>query len=555
MNSTRLRSALALLVLCAAAPTAAQDVPLDHAERVDEVFERWDLATSPGCAVGVSWDGLTILERAYGMANLEFAIPNTPETIFEAGSVSKQFTAAAALLLDMDGEISLSDDVRQYVPEVPDYGHTITLRHMMNHTSGLRDWGSVAAISGWGRSNRTHTHDHVVDILSRQTRLNFEPGHEYSYSNSGYNLLAVIVARVSDRSFRDFSAERIFEPLGLESTQWRDDYQRIVPGRSTAYSPRGDGFRIDQPIEDVHGNGGLLTTVGDLLTWARSFDEARLGAEFVERMERQGVLNNGRTIAYAKGLSVGGLDGVRSVTHTGSTSGYRAFLGRYYPEDHQLAVALLCNVSNANPGGLGRRVVRIYLGDAVRADQADEEAVPSEVVELPESRLRELAGVYARAATGQAIVVELREGRLFANGDSLVPTSDTDFRVAGTSMSARFVPEDGPRPTLVTVEDGFEADRFLPVEAWSPTVADLQDFVGTYHGEDAKTTYTVSLEDGELVLERYPNPVSGDLEPAPYADAFDRGTVRFRRDASGRVVEMSRYFGRVYDMRFRRVER
>ncbi|MGB1779188.1 MAG: serine hydrolase domain-containing protein, partial [Longimicrobiales bacterium] len=187
-----------VLMACAASPAAgAAQVDPAIAARVDDIFEQWSTETSPGCAVGVTQNGETLLERAYGMADLEWGIPNTPETIFEGGSVSKQFAAAAVNLLVLDGTLSLDDDVRRWVPELPDYGHTITLHHLMTHTSGLRDWGSVASISGWGREDRAHDHDDIVDILSRQTRLNFEPGLEYSYSNSGYNLLAVVVDRAS----------------------------------------------------------------------------------------------------------------------------------------------------------------------------------------------------------------------------------------------------------------------------------------------------------------------------------------------------------------------
>jgi CubicO group peptidase (beta-lactamase class C family) len=551
----RLRHTSAVLFALVIPAAATAQVPADHAVRVDRIFAEWDLATSPGCAVGVAWDGLTVLERAYGMANLEFGIPNSPNTIFEAGSVSKQFTAAATTLLAMDGSLSIDDDVRAYIPEVPDYGETIRIRHMLNHTSGLRDWGSVAGISGWGRGARTHDHGHMLDIVSRQTRLNFEPGYEYSYSNTGYNLQAVMISRVSGMSFRDFSAERIFEPLGLDDTQWRDDYRRIVPGRATAYSPGQGGFRINQPIEDVHGNGGLLTTVGDLLTWARSFDEGRLaGPEFVQRMETQGVLTSGATIAYAAGLSVGDMQGVRSVTHTGSTAGYRAYLGRFYPEGHTLAVALLCNVSNANPGGLGGQVARVYLEEMLGPPTAVD-VIMEDAVAVPEARLRAFVGTYARDITGQPAVVELEQGRLSIAGAPMYARSETEFAVGGSpDQVARFESTGGGRPTLVRMTSGYEVGRFLPVDAWSPSASDLEAFVGSYHSDDAETTLTVTLEDGTLYLERYPNPVRGDIVPAVYADAFDEGSIRFRRDASGRVVEISRYAGRVYDMRYQRVD-
>src|SRR5688572_19750825 len=324
MRLTRVLS-VALVSATLAAPLAAQ-VPADAAASVDRIFERWT-AQTPGCAVGVSREGRIVLARAYGMADLEHDVRNSPQTIFEAGSVSKQFTAAAIVMLALDGKLSLDDEVRKYIPELPDYGKRLTIRHMMNHTSGLRDWGSVASISGWGRGSRVHSHAHVLDIVSRQRGLNFDPGHEYSYSNTGYNLQAVIVERVSGMTFAEFSRERIFEPIGMKNTQWRDDYTRIVKGRATAYSTRGEGFALSMPFENVHGNGGLLTTVEDLLIWTENLETGRVGGpRFLQLTHEQGVLNNGEKISYASGLQVGALHGVPQVSHNGSTAGYRAFL-------------------------------------------------------------------------------------------------------------------------------------------------------------------------------------------------------------------------------------
>jgi CubicO group peptidase (beta-lactamase class C family) len=361
MRRTRISPAV-LLILTLASPLAAQ-VPAEVAAGVDRVFERWNSTATPGCAVGVSRNGRMELARAYGMADLEHDVRNSPQTIFEAGSVSKQFTAAAIVMLALDGRLSLDDDVRKYVPELPDYGKRLTIRHMMNHTSGLRDWGSVAEIAGWGRGSRVHTHAHVLDIVSRQRGLNFDPGHEYSYSNTGYNLQAVIVERVSGMSFADFTRQRIFEPVGMKNTQWRDDFTRIVKGRATAYSERAGGFALSMPFENVHGNGGLLTTVEDLLIWNENLETGRVGGpRFLQLMHEQGVLNSGERIAYASGLQIGSFRGVPQVSHTGSTAGYRAFLARY--PQQKLGVALLCNVGSVNPGRVGEQVAAVLLPEA-----------------------------------------------------------------------------------------------------------------------------------------------------------------------------------------------
>ena len=216
---------------------ARQPAP-DLAPQVDKVFQKWS-DTTPGCAVGVAVGGKTVVAKAYGIADLEHDVRNTPDTIFEAGSVSKQFTAAAVLLLARDGKLALDDPVRKYIPELPDYGQPLTIRHMLTHTSGLRDWGSVAGIGGWPRTSRVYTHAHVLEIVSRQRALNFTPGERYSYSNTGYNLAAILVSRVSGMSFAEFTRQRIFEPAGMTKTSWRDDYGRIVKGRALSYAPDG----------------------------------------------------------------------------------------------------------------------------------------------------------------------------------------------------------------------------------------------------------------------------------------------------------------------------
>lgn len=342
-----------------AAAAAAQ--PAIDTKSVDEVFAKWT-TTTPGCAVGVAVGGKPVLMKAYGMADLEHDIPNTPETIFESGSVAKQFTAMAIMLLVKDGKLSLDDPARKYIPELPDYKVPLTIRHMLTHTSGLRDWGSVASIAGAPRTTRAYTHGHVLDIVSRQKSLNFPPGDQYSYSNTGYNLSAIIVSRVSGMSFAEFSKQRIFDPLGMTKTSWRDDHTRVVKGRAIAYSDAGGRFSIEMPFENVHGNGGLLTTVGDLLKWNENFVEPKVGGpDVVAKMQTTGRFNNGAPQIYALGVRVEDYRGVRNVNHSGSTAGYRAHLNRF-PES-QTSVAVLCNVSSGDATRAANRISDVVLGD------------------------------------------------------------------------------------------------------------------------------------------------------------------------------------------------
>ena len=347
-----------LMVAGIDAPAFAQ--PQVPEQAIDAIFSKWTRAT-PGCAVGVAVRGKPVLMKAYGMADLEHDVPNTPDTIFESGSVAKQFTAMAILLLAQDGRLSLDDQVRKHIPELPDYGVSLTIRHMLTHTSGLRDWGSIAAIAGAPRTTREYTHAHVLDIVSRQKALNFAPGTEWSYSNTGFNLAAIIVDRVSGMPFAEFSKRRIFEPLGMTRTSWRDNHQRIIKGRAIAYSTTTVGYQIEMPFENVHGNGGLLTTVGDLLKWNENYVTPVVGdAALAGQQQKAGKYHDGRDLEYGLGLYVRPLDGVKNIYHSGSTAGYRAHLNRF-PDSHT-SVAVLCNGSDGNATDAANSVSRLYLG-------------------------------------------------------------------------------------------------------------------------------------------------------------------------------------------------
>src|ERR687895_623635 len=303
--------ALSIAASVAHAQTAQRQ---DTVARVDSIFSRFT-RTTPGCAVGVSRHGRTVLAKAYGMANLEYDVPLTTESIIEAGSVAKQFTAAAILLLAQQGKLSVDDPVRKHIPELPDYGVRLTIRHMLNHTSGLRDWGPVMGLTGAGRGERIISQDLALDVITHQRALDFTPGSEYSYSNSGYNLAAIIVERVSKQKFPAFVEERLFKPLGMKNSSWRDDYQRIVPGRAQAYARQGNGpWRLNMPFMNVYGNGGMLTTVGDWMKWNAMLDSQLLGASLVTALETRGMLNDSRKIAYALGLTINSYKGLKDIS-------------------------------------------------------------------------------------------------------------------------------------------------------------------------------------------------------------------------------------------------
>lgn len=548
MNAMRQPSRLPVvafvLVLAPALPAGAQPAsPGDSVAAVDAIFASWTGPASPGCAVGVARNGRTVLTRAYGMANLEYDVPNTPTTIFEAGSVSKQFTAAAVALLHLDGKLSLEDPVRKHVPELPPYADSITIRQMLNHTSGLRDWGTVVAAAGWPRGTRTYTHAHVLDILSRQKSLNYQPGSEYLYSNSNYNLAAMIVERVSGMSLPAFTKQRIFDPLGMHQTSWRDDHGRIVRHRATAYAGNAAlGYRQEMPFENVYGNSSLLTTVEDLLRWNQHLKPGSSNPALVELLHQQARLNNGRTLTYALGIVVDEYRGVPEVNHTGATAGYRAYLARF--PQHGLDVALLCNSGGVNPGIVGHQVAEVFLRG--RLAPAPRQAASG--VTLPAGALAARAGTWRQERTGTPLRLAVRDGALRWGNTPLVPATANAFHL-GIGNQVEFLTADRLRVANA------EGDTLLYTRepAWTLSTGDLAQYAGRYASDEAESWFAIAVQDGRLVAsDRYGR--SELLTPA-YRDTFTRpggSLVTFRRGPDQRVVAASLGLGRVRDLRFER---
>jgi CubicO group peptidase (beta-lactamase class C family) len=328
---------------------------------VDEVFADLAQPGSPGCALAVARDGKTLYEKGYGLANIEENVAITPQTVFDIGSTSKQFTAASILLLEKQGKLSVQDDIRKYVPEVPDYGHKITILHLLNHTSGLRDYLTLFELAGVNTDSVT-TDDDALAIIARQKSLNFEPGSEWLYSNSGFFLLSVIVKRAGGKTLREFASENIFAPLQMKQTVFRNEHTQLVPNRALAYDPQDANtqFTLDVSYFEQTGDGAVHTSVEDLLKWDENFYSGKVGdQDFLKKIQEPGKLNNGKTLDYAKGLFVGSYRGLRFVDHGGSWGGYRAQLLRF-PDQH-FSVACLCNLATANPDKRAHEVADVFL--------------------------------------------------------------------------------------------------------------------------------------------------------------------------------------------------
>src|SRR5215207_8336044 len=372
-----MRATFVAIAIVVSATTASAQLPDATTKQIDAVFARFDRADSPGCAVGVYQNGAIAYSKGYGSANLEYAAPITPKTPFISGSVAKQFTAAAIALLVEQGRIPLDDDVRKYIPELPDYGPRITIDHLVHHTSGLRDFWALVQVAGM-RYDDGYTAGDVIRLASKQKQLNFPPGAEYDYSNTGYVALGVIVQRVTGKSLREFAAQQIFGPLGMTSTHYHDDHTMAVPGRASAYSPAPEGgWRINVWNNDIVGQGGVMTTVADLQKWDENFYTGKVGgAGFLKRQLQQGKLANGTTLSYAFGLTVGQYRGLPLVEHGGSSGGYRTIITRF-PSAHT-SVAALCNVSDANATALSHQVADIVLGPKFTTPAAAREPVAAQ---------------------------------------------------------------------------------------------------------------------------------------------------------------------------------
>jgi CubicO group peptidase (beta-lactamase class C family) len=531
------------------ADAAARPAAVDprHAA-TDGVFERFDKPGSPGCALSVTQDGQIVYARGYGAANLDHEVKVTPSSIFHVASISKQFTAFAVLLLAKQGKLSIDDDIRKYVPEVPDFGHRITLRHLLHHTSGLRDQWALLELAGW-RQEDIITDEDVLDLVGRQRELNFKPGDEHLYSNTGYTLLAITVKRVSGMSLRDFTEDRIFRPLGMSRTHFHDDHGMIVKGRAHGYVPRkGGGFRISIPGFDTVGASSLFTTAEDLARWEANFLTPRVGDEaLLRQMHERGRLNGGDEIPYALALVHGEHRGKKTVGHGGADAGYRADFLRF-PEQ-RLGVIVLCGLSDSQPWELSRKVADIWLGPASPAGSSPEPAQGG----APPAQAEDLmgkVGIYWNEAREEFFRFETREGKLFIAGDEpfeVKPLGPHRFRLRG---SAEIV--FGPR--RVTLKPSGQPARVYE-KVDTPTLPDarLKDYAGTFWSEELGVAYQVALKDGQLVLQRRK---SKDRPLVPtVADRFvndEVGAVSFTREARRRVTGFLLSVGRIRRLKFTR---
>jgi len=539
----------------AAPPPAASTESAELAAKIDPLFATFAGSTSPGCAVGVYRAGETIFAKGYGLASLEHGAPIGSSTTFELASMSKQFTATAVLLLAQDGKLSLDDDIRKYVPELPSYGRTITLRHLLHHTGGLREYDALLDLSGYDVAD-VATADDALHLVTLQKGVNFPAGTEWSYSNTGYFLLSFVVKRVSGKTLGAFSEERIFGPLGMKHTTLFDDHTKIIPHRATAYAPRGAGFEVAMSNREQTGEGNVQSTIEDLARWDASFYEPRtFGRSWLDAMRTPGKLDDGTALTYAMGLIVKTNNGLAEEEHSGGWAGYRTHMRRYPTE--RLSIACLCNRADADPTGLTMAVARA-LHPKLAAPKGPSPSPPSSATgaaATPSFDVTPFAGAYIEPSSLTVRTVAVKDG-VVELGFALTPGEGPppraleridarSFRVSGAASRWTLEPPAGKAPQrLVRTAPGEKTHTYQRFEPSTLDAAKLAPYAGRYTSAETTHDFTVAVVDGKLVAGPLGKPRQATTFKPLGPDTFlatGFGLV-FGRDAKGAVADVVAVF-------------
>jgi CubicO group peptidase (beta-lactamase class C family) len=511
-------------------------------------------------------NGGIIYEHGYGMADLDHNVTIAPDSVFHVASMSKQFTAASIILLALDGKLSLDDDVHKYLPELPDFGAKITIQNLIHHSSGIRDQWELLDLAGWRYSLDLITDQDVLGLLYREKELNFKPGERFLYNNSGYTLLGQVVQIVSHQSLRQFTTARIFFPLGMNSTHFRDDHAEIVKQDAYGYAPtdQPDIYKLSITNFDTVGATGLLTTVEDLAKWDENFYDPRVGGpQFIKLMLQAGMFNNGEPVmsgssVYASGLALGAYRGLRTVEHNGADAGYRADLIRF-PDQH-FSVACLCNRADADPSQKAREVADIFLAkDFTEPAKKPEQAA---TFNMPASELALYPGMYWDSETNRTLRLAIHENQLAVaspdggNAD-LTPVSAAQFRNRSGSGTYTFHRAKDSDPWQLTVQYGGPKSKpleYQKMDAFAPAPDVLAEYAGVYASDEIDPRFQIIARNDGLTLKRLKHDPQEFLPTIK--DSFeDKGgvNIHFQRNTMGRVVGFVWDSGRITNFRLRKV--
>ena len=527
----------------------------EKSDRVDKIFAQWDTTASPGCALAVVKDGQIIYKRGYGMAKLEDGIVMTPDKIFDIGSVSKQFTATCIAMLARERKISLDDDIRKYFPSLPKYERPITVRHLIHHTSGLRDYNGLLVLAGFRSESDCPNIDEALELVYRQKSLNYPTGEEYSYTNTGYFLLGQIVEKVSGKTLNQFAQERIFKPLGMTHTLYQDDHRQIIRNRATGYEQAEKGYRLNMSNWDETGDGSVYTSVEDLYLWDQAFYNNKLGQDLMDMLHTVGVLNNGNKLDYAFGLVIRDHKGLRNIGHGGAWAGFRAAISRF-PEQ-KFSVICLANLDSINPTELCSKVADIYLADLIKEPAKAEKEKP-QPFPLSQKELEEKVGNYRDERFGRWVAISVDKDKLKAalSGREFVltPISQTIFTALEAPFPAtlEFPPAETGRQATVIFKGRGDTTKFVKAAPLKPmTEAQLGGYAGTYASDELLgAKYRLGIEKGSLVVNFRSIPPTQLKAMAP--DQFSAGffNLDFVRDKGNKISGFKLSMGRVAGLAF-----
>jgi CubicO group peptidase (beta-lactamase class C family) len=523
---------------------------------VDGIFKEWNTLATPGAAVAVVEKGRLILEKGYGIANLEYGVPIKPETVFHVASVSKQFTAMAVVLLESAGKLSLDDDVHKYLPELPEYGFRISIRNLLQHTSGIRDQWQTLALAGWSLED-VITQDQILRLMFRQKALNFPPGTRFAYSNAGFTLLAEIVARVSGKPFPQFCSERIFVPLGMAHTHFHQDLTQVVPGRAYSYHQEGSGYAAS-PLNYANvGATSLFTTAGDLAKWLDNFRDLKVGgAAGIARLQEPCVLSDGTKPDYGLGVALGSHRGLRTISHGGADAGYRSAV-IWFP-DQEFGVAVVSNLGSFNPDQAAKAVAAVYLHEKMKPAEVKPESVERTFIAMEPKELEQYAGIYPLPKIGQTFQMVMENGKLWAAGQiqppwELRPVGPARFYLRELQAEIEFSPKAGGGMVVKITQPGAVNEGERSAMTALPIEADLHPYAGVYWSDELETQYTIFVRDGKLFgLHAH----HGEFALTPtMRDQFSTGLwfaseVKFLRNAAGQITGATLGGGRVSGVQF-----
>jgi CubicO group peptidase (beta-lactamase class C family) len=482
-------------------------------DAVNQIFAEWSKSGIPGASVGVIKDGKLIYAKGFGMANLEYDIPNDADSVFRIASTSKQFTAACIILLAEKGELNLTDTLDQFFPEFPAYAEGITIRHLLNHTSGIRDYLALAYLKGLSAEEYYQDKD-VMSWLVNQTELNFPPGEEHIYSNSGYWLLGKIVNQVAEGNMAEFAEQKIFKPLNMTRTHFHNDHKKIVKKRASGYVPtNGDAYEISMTTLDMIGDGGIFTTINDIKKWDDAYYQSSvLSPEFWQEMSTQGVLNNGEQISYASGLIFDDYKGLKTISHGGAFVGFRAELLRF--PDQKFTVAIFANRGDTNPSAMAYRVADVFLHKFYQAEKIVDNAVDDDIAtnqKLAVIKLTDdqLLGMY-KSEEGFQLQITVHNEKLHtiqswnSNEYDLTPSEKAvnQFQIGkDESLTFGFSNLDDKQAQLMTVFQNGETSTWKRVKGFDVSDINLNDFVGNFYSKELDVVHGIRIKDDRLTIQ------------------------------------------------------